>query len=99
MHCDVGGGYEECGLSDATLEWMIDNSQRPEHPLLLVDNPKAGLKPLVNAKIHDSRDALWKKLLYREEVRAVRRGRQEPCRRASSLTPIRIPTFTIPGYR
>jgi uncharacterized protein (DUF2235 family) len=78
VHCDVGGGYEECGLSDATLEWMIDNSQRPEHPLLLVDNPKAGLKPLVNAKTHDSRDALWKKLLYREEVRAVRRGRQEP---------------------
>lgn len=24
-HADVGGGYPECGLSDISLEWMIDN--------------------------------------------------------------------------
>lgn len=25
-HADVGGGYEECGLSDIALEWMIEKA-------------------------------------------------------------------------
>jgi len=26
-HCDVGGGYADCGLSDGALQWMIDEAQ------------------------------------------------------------------------
>lgn len=26
VHCDVGGGYLECGLSDITLGWMMKNA-------------------------------------------------------------------------
>lgn len=26
VHCDVGGGYPECGLSDLTLLWMADKA-------------------------------------------------------------------------
>ena len=26
VHCDVGGGYRETGLSDAALQWMIDEA-------------------------------------------------------------------------
>ncbi|MFJ9719836.1 DUF2235 domain-containing protein [Streptomyces sp. NPDC101213] len=28
VHCDVGGGYEETGLSDITLLWMADQARR-----------------------------------------------------------------------
>ena len=27
VHCDVGGGYRETGLSDGALKWMIDESE------------------------------------------------------------------------
>ncbi|MEU9592349.1 DUF2235 domain-containing protein [Streptomyces sp. NPDC048193] len=28
VHCDVGGGYQETGLSDITLLWMVDQARR-----------------------------------------------------------------------
>jgi uncharacterized protein (DUF2235 family) len=28
VHCDVGGGYPQAGLSDAALKWMMDRAQR-----------------------------------------------------------------------
>jgi len=28
VHCDVGGSYAECDLSNITLRWMIDNAKR-----------------------------------------------------------------------
>ncbi|MBB4189288.1 hypothetical protein GGE07_005970 [Sinorhizobium terangae] len=28
VHCDVGGGYGRCGLSDQALKWMIDEAAR-----------------------------------------------------------------------
>ena len=28
VHCDVGGGYKETGLSDITLLWMVDQARR-----------------------------------------------------------------------
>ncbi|MFF9090921.1 DUF2235 domain-containing protein [Streptomyces sp. NPDC014991] len=37
VHCDVGGGYRETGLSDITLLWMIDQARRYG----LVFDPKA----------------------------------------------------------
>jgi uncharacterized protein (DUF2235 family) len=80
VHCDVGGGYEESGLSDASLAWMMDKASAAEHPLLLAPGARAGLRPLDKAKIHDSRDAFWKKVLYRERVRSVCKGSQEPGR-------------------
>ena len=28
VHCDVGGGYKERGLSDGALKWMMDESEQ-----------------------------------------------------------------------
>ncbi|MEU6355391.1 DUF2235 domain-containing protein [Streptomyces sp. NPDC047072] len=28
VHCDVGGGYKDAGLSDVTLLWMVDQARR-----------------------------------------------------------------------
>lgn len=92
VHCDVGGGYAECGLSDATLAWMIDKASLPPHPLLFDGDPKAGLTRLSEMKpddimIHDSRDSRLKKLFYREQVRSVCKGTQEPRRTAIAPLP------------
>jgi hypothetical protein len=91
VHCDVGGGYEECGLSDITLSWMIDRTLLPPHSLLFDGDPKAGLKSMSDLKpedmrIHDSRDATWKKAVYREQPRSIRKGTQDPGR--SAITPL-----------
>ncbi len=49
VHCDVGGGYAETGLSDITLCWMIRRILAAEHPLLFyagyADDPTLGLLP------------------------------------------------------
>ncbi len=41
VHCDVGGGYHETGLSDITLQWMADRAV--EHGLVLRPNPFSAL--------------------------------------------------------
>ncbi|MFF0159919.1 DUF2235 domain-containing protein [Streptomyces sp. NPDC005263] len=73
VHCDVGGGYPETGLSDLTLLWMIQQALRyglefdwevlsaaaPGGP-----DPDRGVdfrvSPAVTGKLHDSRTLLYK---------------------------------------
>lgn len=58
VHCDVGGGYAETGLSDAALKWMIEEAQgsnsaaKPQlsfKPALVKQ-----LKPSHQGVLHDS---------------------------------------------
>jgi len=85
-HADVGGGYEDSGLSDVALCWMVDKALSAEHPLLFGGDPKAGLDPRPAARLHDARDRLWKKVVYRDEARSVCKGHQEPLSRATRKT-------------
>jgi hypothetical protein len=61
VHCDVGGGYPETGLSDITFSWMIGKAQG----LGLRIDPAAWaqyrLLPAENALglLHESWDLLW----------------------------------------
>ena len=80
VHCDVGGGYKESGLSDVTLEWMIDRATAAEHPLLLVPEAKRDLNPLADIQIYNSRDTLWRKAVYRPRARTICKGIQQPAR-------------------
>ena len=50
VHCDVGGGYAEAGLSDASLQWMIDGAKRAGLAFTALD----GLGPSCTAPVHDS---------------------------------------------
>ena len=45
VHSDVGGGYEDCSLSDITLDWMIKNARR--HDLKMPSAPQP--KPMLRA--------------------------------------------------
>lgn len=78
VHADVGGGYEDTGLSDVALVWMTDKALSAAHPLLFHGDPKRGLRPQPTGQLHDSRDTWWKKLIYREVSRNVCKGQQEP---------------------
>lgn len=65
VHCDVGGGYAETGLSDITLSWMLNKARGCDaaNPLELVDQ-SASRYLNVEAKhaldtIHESWKLLW----------------------------------------
>jgi type VI secretion system (T6SS) phospholipase Tle1-like effector len=65
VHSDIGGGYQEHGLSDATLQWMLSRLQFHG----LVDFDPHCVEGAVNryhaetyarGKLHDSRSYFWK---------------------------------------
>jgi hypothetical protein len=58
VHPDVGGSYEERGLSDIALQWMLENAQ--QRGLRLADNWQQQLDPDPLGVIHESRRMLWR---------------------------------------
>ena len=60
VHCNVGGGYENCGLSDLPLKWLIDNA---EVAGLNFGGPigkgSSGLKPDCDAEMRNSRTLIY----------------------------------------
>lgn len=66
-HTNVGGGYDDTGLSDITLHWMIEKAQ--QHGLRFDDRALARLYPDPLGELRDSR-AGWinRWLLYRRTV-------------------------------
>ena len=61
VHCDVGGGYPETGLSDITLSWMLGKAQSLG---LQIDPKVAAQYAALEAKyaldqLHDSWSVLW----------------------------------------
>jgi hypothetical protein len=71
MHTDVGGGYEERGLSDITLAWMLRHGL--EHGMLLYKAPRLAPDPV--GVMDDSRGRWATKLIYRRRVdRAAGKG-------------------------
>ncbi len=58
VHSDVGGGYNECGLSDIPLKWMIDHAY--EHGMRFRASAVNKLKTNPCAKLHNSYDGIWK---------------------------------------
>ncbi|HNC52124.1 MAG TPA: DUF2235 domain-containing protein [Accumulibacter sp.] len=59
-HSDVGGGYPECGLSDGTLQWMVDEATALG---LRIDPALASqLAPDSRGVLHDSTTGVWRLL-------------------------------------
>ena len=47
VHCNVGGGYVDAGLSDVALEWLVENAKRCGlrlGPLHLTPNPQGKIR-------------------------------------------------------
>ncbi len=60
VHSDVGGSYQERGLSDGALKWMIEKAQSAG--VLFKNTWAQGINPDPTDKkaIHESRKNLWK---------------------------------------
>ena len=56
-HCDIGGYFEDSGLSDITLNWMVMNAK---HAGLQVRNWHLLKRIDANAKMHPSRTGFWR---------------------------------------
>jgi hypothetical protein len=54
VHCDVGGGYRETGLSDGALRWMIDEASDPAIGIAFKPKMVAQVKPDFQDVLHDS---------------------------------------------
>lgn len=67
MHTDVGGGYKETGLSDITLEWMVEKAR--SHGLHIYPEHRVKLSPDPNGTMHDSRGGTLTRF-YRRKVRS-----------------------------
>ena len=58
VHSDVGGYYEERGLSDIALIWMLESAER--HGLQLIPGWKEHLSPDPCGAIHESYKGMWR---------------------------------------
>jgi uncharacterized protein (DUF2235 family) len=58
VHSNIGGGYPDEGLSDITLQWMIENARRAG--LAFYDDlVKKRVKPNVTGTLHDSLSGIY----------------------------------------
>jgi len=70
VHCDVGGSYSECGLSNIALKWMIDKAIQQN--LIIHQTKYNNIKPDCSDKIHKSYKNLWR--LLGKETRFIANG-------------------------
>ena len=59
VHCNIGGGYVDAGLSDQALIWMIARLQALTGLEFDVDRVKAVTKPNPTGNIEDSAKGWW----------------------------------------
>ncbi len=69
MHSNVGGGYRRTGLSDITLQWMIEKTQAAGLHLWEDYQNKVLMLPAADGKIYDSRSGIAK--VYIKAERAI----------------------------
>jgi len=63
VHCDVGGGYSSCGLSDLALDWMV---QEATETGIAFDSTLLGqIRPDPRGVLHDSWKGVFKALRTR----------------------------------
>lgn len=67
VHSDIGGGYNDTGLSDITFKWMVDNAYG--HGLRVKEHPMEELNCNPECAPHDSYVGKWKAL--GEKVRTI----------------------------
>lgn len=96
VHSDVGGGYQNCGLADGALKWMVDEAQRAG--LTFEPNIVAQIKPNLYDTLHDSVDGVFNVLAT--QPRSVPNLSTQPASfDPSALTRQKTPPITQSPYR
>ena len=78
VHANIGGGYEDRGLSDLTLDWMVKRL-RKYCPEVVVST--AGLQPNHRGTLYDPRSWLYWRSIWRPLMRLINRCVLKDCRR------------------
>ncbi|MEU5665558.1 DUF2235 domain-containing protein [Streptomyces longwoodensis] len=92
VHCDVGGGYTEAGLSDIALLWMVDQARRYglafDDEALTAAGPQEmrprqsvafRVEPDGSGELHESRTRLYRLAkAYHRPLRSAVNDRNEP---------------------
>jgi uncharacterized protein (DUF2235 family) len=74
VHCNVGGGYPECGLSDTALAWMLDRARSAG--LAIKPEVERGLQARCDATLHDSMSTFYRTMgEHRRAVCVERTGK------------------------
>jgi hypothetical protein len=58
-HCDVGGGHDSSGLSDAALQWMIDECRAVVPDLVFDDGMYKQITPDAQGVLHNSLHSVY----------------------------------------
>ena len=94
-HSNIGGGYDDTGLSDLALDWILKRLQHhcPELKLNPADAWPRQLSPDYRGKLYDERSWMFWRSRWRPLVRLINRcelgrARSSACRR-SARTPVR----------
>lgn len=96
VHCDVGGGYLETGLSNGTLAWMMDEAQG--EGLLFTEGMRQQVTPNGQDVLHDSCTGVFKVLRTQpRSIPPIRLG--EAALHPSVLERQRTPPITQAPYR
>jgi len=72
MHSNVGGGYRRTGLSDITLQWMIDKARKAKLEFWPDYRQRVLIMADADGKIYNSRSGFGK--MYIKQVRAIPEG-------------------------
>jgi hypothetical protein len=74
-HSNIGGGYDDTGLSDLALEWMLKRLQAycPELRLKPVEDWPRQLRPDYRGRLYDSRSWMFWRSRWRPLVRLINR--------------------------
>ena len=75
MHTDVGGGYRENELSHISLLWMVQEAM--DLGLRIYPKHKVDVNPDAAGKMHDSRDGVIKRIIYRRLERRWEREKNQ----------------------
>ena len=91
VHCNVGGGYPDKGLSDLALLWMIARTRALTELGFDVDAVKTALHPDIDGEIYNSAKGWLFELAVPTQPSHVLAGRSEPwlfhqCRRPKGRT-------------
>src|SRR5215510_905023 len=100
VHANVGGGYENTGLSDRSLFWMLSRIEKHAVGLKFVDGWTRKVKPETYGELHDSRTAAYWWSRVRPMIRVInqRRLRLSEWARRSGLPPCAIPLGEMLDY-
>ena len=93
VHCDVGGGYKQTGLSDISLEWMITHAYA--HGLRVKKSAMSKLKKDPVGRLHDSYQGVWKTFGARArsiaKTASVHGSVRERVRQLADYRPVNLP--------